>query len=67
MDLGTVTYEDGQSRLFCVSCGIGYDAAVCEEALHSKMKNVLNKIGLGKLTYLSIGPETAFCSESRFR
>ena len=54
MDLGTVTYEDGQRRRFCVSCGIGYDAAVCEEALHSKMKNALNRIGLGKLTYLGI-------------
>lgn len=54
MDMGTVTYEDGESRHFAVSCGIGFDAAVCEEALHSKMKVMLNKIGLGKLTYLSI-------------
>ena len=64
MDLGTVTYEDGQSRHFCVSCGIGYDAAVCEEALHSKMKNVLNKIGLGKLTYLSIALKQLFAAKS---
>jgi len=54
MDLGTVTYDDGTSRRFCVSCGIGYDAAVCEEILHSKAKKILNKIGLGKLTYLAI-------------
>lgn len=54
MDIGTVTYEDNQTRRFCVSCGMGYDAAVCEEALHSKMKNFLNRIGLGKLTYLGI-------------
>ena len=64
MDLGTVTYEDGQSRHFCVSCGIGYDAAVCEEALHSKMKNVLNKIGLGKLTYLSIALKQLFAAKA---
>ena len=37
-----------------MSSGIGFDAAVCEEALASKFKNTLNKIGLGKLTYLSI-------------
>lgn len=54
MDLGTVTYEDGVKRRFAVSCGIGFDAAVCEEALRSKAKKVLNRIGLGKLTYLSI-------------
>lgn len=54
MDLGTVTYADGQKRRFAVSCGVGYDAAVCEEALHSGIKKVLNRIGLGKLTYLGI-------------
>jgi len=53
-DLGTVTYSNGESRRFAVSCGIGFDAAVCEESLHSKMKLVLNKLGLGKLTYLGI-------------
>lgn len=54
MDLGTVTYPDGMKRRFAVSCGIGFDAAVCEEALRSRMKKVLNKVGLGKLTYLII-------------
>lgn len=67
MDLGCLTYEQApeqlsrqhskdflSKRLFSVSSGIGFDAAVCEEALASKFKNVLNKIGLGKLTYLSI-------------
>ncbi|MBD5549153.1 MAG: diacylglycerol kinase family lipid kinase [Lachnospiraceae bacterium] len=67
MDLGCLTYEQVSSQLsrqhsndlmltrfFSVSSGIGFDAAVCEEALASKFKNVLNKIGLGKLTYLII-------------
>lgn len=54
MDLGTVTYPDGGTRHFCVSCGIGFDAAVCQEALHSRLKKAMNKIGLGKLTYLGI-------------
>ena len=54
MDLGVLTYSDGEVRRFAVSCGIGFDAAVCEEALHSKVKPVLNRIGLGKLTYLGI-------------
>lgn len=54
MDLGTVFYPDGETRRFAVSCGIGFDAAVCEEALHSGIKKVMNKLGLGKLTYLGI-------------
>ncbi|MCR4787356.1 MAG: diacylglycerol kinase family lipid kinase [Lachnospiraceae bacterium] len=41
-------------RFFDVSMGIGYDAAVCEEALTSSMKKALNRIGLGKLIYLCI-------------
>lgn len=67
MDLGLLTYEDTAEELsrqhsdevcsmryFAVGCGIGFDAAVCEEALNSNFKNVLNRIGLGKLTYLTI-------------
>lgn len=67
MDIGCVTYESTSGELsrhhgeeillkryFSVSCGIGFDAAVCEEALSSGFKNILNKIGLGKLTYLVI-------------
>lgn len=41
-------------RFFAVSSGIGFDAAVCEEALVSRFKSALNKLGLGKLTYLAI-------------
>lgn len=41
-------------RYFIVSSGIGFDAAVCEEALSSNIKDLLNKLKLGKLTYLGI-------------
>ncbi|MBP9996638.1 MAG: YegS/Rv2252/BmrU family lipid kinase [Lachnospiraceae bacterium] len=63
MDLGVVHYENSlvrngnmsiPDRYFMVSTGIGFDAAVCEEAMHSKLKNALNRCGLGKLTYLSV-------------
>ncbi len=60
MDLGTVTYPDGETRRFCVSCGMGFDAAVCQEALHSRLKKAMNKIGLGKLTYLGIALKQLF-------
>ena len=67
LDLGTIHYNNmtktlsrlhdtriSADRKFDVSCGIGFDAAVCEEALSSNTKNMLNKLGLGKLTYGSI-------------
>lgn len=43
-----------KSRYFVISSGIGFDAAVCEEALTSRLKDMLNKVKLGKLTYLGI-------------
>lgn len=58
MDLGCVSWKEGgerRRRYFAVSCGIGFDAAICQEALCSRMKDLLNRFGLGKLTYLGIG------------
>ncbi len=58
MDVGCLTYKDSedqpQRRYYAGSCGIGYDAAVCQETLTSNIKVFFNKIGLGKLTYLAI-------------
>lgn len=64
MDLGTVTYSDGTMRRFAVSCGIGFDAAVCEEALRSRIKRAMNRLGLGKLTYLGIALRQLFASKA---
>lgn len=54
MDIGRVSFKDGTGRYFAVSCGMGFDAAVCEETNRSTFKKVLNRIGLGKLAYLTI-------------
>lgn len=61
-DLGVLVYESDVKarRLFNVSCGIGYDAAICEEVQISPAKKVLNKIGLGKLVYLVIALKQLF-------
>lgn len=64
VDHGIITYtQSGLSHKFAVSCGVGYDAAVCKEALRSRTKKVLNKIGLGKLTYLIIGIKQIFTNK----
>lgn len=68
LNIGLLTYLDGndissnqsvrnsssERRLFNVSSGIGFDAAVCKKAMDSTMKDILNHMGLGKLTYLGI-------------
>ena len=66
IDNGLVISEDGDIvRKFGVSSGIGYDAEICEKALHSKLKNFLNKFGLGKLVYYMIGLALIFTSKAR--
>lgn len=54
MDVGQVSFKDGTYRYFAVSCGMGFDAAVCEETNRSTFKKAFNRIGLGKLAYLTI-------------
>lgn len=77
VDLGILTYESAseitsrlhqrsvhKSRYFVVSSGIGFDAAVCEEALSSSIKNALNRFKLGKLTYLCIALKQLFAAKA---
>lgn len=53
MDVPHISCGSNSSR-FAISCGIGFDAAVCHEVGITPMKKVLNKIGLGKLVYLFV-------------
>jgi YegS/Rv2252/BmrU family lipid kinase len=53
IDLGLASYR-GRRHYFAVSCGCGFDAAVCHEAIASPLKNLLNRLKLGKLTYVGI-------------
>lgn len=59
MDLGCVTCGK-RKRLFGVSTGLGFDAAICYEALGSPIKRVMNKIHLGKLTYALLAVKQLF-------
>ena len=64
MDVGCVTFQDGTRRYFAVSCGMGFDAAVCEETNRSTFKKALNRIGLGKLAYLTIAVKQLLTAKS---
>lgn len=70
MDIGCVEYKDCrhdapalQKHYFAVSCGLGYDAAICEEAVHSIIKRIMNHLGLGKLTYVIIALKQLACAK----
>lgn len=53
MNVGILSYKNRQKR-FVVSTGIGFDAAICHQAVISRLKVLLNRIHLGKLTYAAI-------------
>lgn len=62
MDLGSVSWgKSNVKRYYAISSGVGIDAEVCKMALTSKLKTFLNKIGLGKFTYLILTIK-ALCS-----
>lgn len=60
MDLGLVTDEEGNSRYFAISSGIGIDADVCKASMTSKLKGVLNHLRLGSLTYVLLTVKALF-------
>ncbi|MBQ8054753.1 MAG: diacylglycerol kinase family lipid kinase [Lachnospiraceae bacterium] len=45
--------ESDNTRLFNISAGIGFDAAVCRQADGSFLKTILGRIRMGKLVYIS--------------
>ena len=59
MDVGLVT-RAGRERRFAVSTGIGFDAAICHQVAVSKLKVFLNKIKLGKLSYVFVALNRLF-------
>lgn len=57
MDYGVATYgtERVEHRRFAVSSGIGLDAAVCHDLLHSRARAVLDRLHLSRLAYIFTG------------
>lgn len=61
IDLGCLRLgKDNEKRYFAISAGVGLDAIVCKKALDSRLKKILNKVHLGKLTYLILTIQTLF-------
>ena len=65
IDVGKVWWEGcDKPRYFAISAGVGLDAIVCKKALTSKLKKFLNKIHLGKLTYIILTVQTLFSMDT---
>lgn len=66
LDYGVVSYgEDVISyRRFMVSSGIGLDAAICHNILHSRLRCVLNRLHFNGLSYILIGIRQLLCAKS---
>lgn len=62
MNIGELHYKN-KKRRFAVSSGIGFDADICHEAVVSHVKFFLNKLKLGKLTYVCIALHRLFVTK----
>ncbi len=61
IDLGKAEWPESEKpRLFAISSGVGMDALVCKKAATSKVKVILNKLGMGKLSYLVLTVQSLF-------
>lgn len=76
LDLGEVVYhnisdiqpvgrgrKDGDVRRFAVSCGFGYDAAICQGVEVSRFKPLLNRLHIGKLIYIFVAIRLIFSTK----
>lgn len=52
-DIGMAVSKE-TTRYFLVSSGIGYDADICRNVMFSPLKKLMNRLHLGKLTYVLI-------------
>lgn len=59
INVGELRYKN-KVRRFAVSCGFGFDADICHEVVVSRVKKFLNKLGLGKLTYVFVAVHRLF-------
>ena len=72
LDIGDLVYLDRYNekneplspgekhRYFNISCGVGFDAAVCWKVQTTPVKSLFNKLHLGKLSYIAIATQTIF-------
>ncbi len=60
---GDMKPHDPVTWRFNISCGIGFDAEICEMARRSKWKDALNRVHLGKLIYIGVALKQIFVTK----
>lgn len=53
VNIGILEYNN-KKRRFAVSAGLGFDAEVCHRITFSRLKPILNRFSLGKLSYVGV-------------
>ena len=65
IDLGEAQWPEVQKpRKYAISSGVGMDALVCKKMLTSKVKVIMNKLGLGKVSYLIVTVQSLLSMET---
>ena len=64
MDVAVLTRNHKKWR-FAVSCGKGFDAAVCHQTMVSRLKPFLNKIKMGKLVYVMVALQRLYADQPK--
>jgi len=65
IDLGEAQWSEAKkSRKYAISSGVGMDALVCKKMLTSKIKVIMNKLGLGKVSYLIVTVQSLLSMET---
>ncbi len=59
VDIGLLS-KAGKNRKFAISAGIGFDAAICHQVAISKYKYILNRLKMGKLSYVFVALNRLF-------
>lgn len=62
-ETGRLISSDDQSRYFNISSGMGFDAEICAHVEASGMKKILNKVHLGKMSYITAALKVIFESK----
>ena len=65
IDLGLAQWPQAEKpRKYAISSGVGMDALVCKKIATSKIKGLMNKMGLGKVSYLIMTVQSLLTMET---
>lgn len=65
IDLGVAQWPAAKKpRKYAISSGVGMDALVCKKNATSKIKVIMNKLGLGKVSYLIVTVQSLLTMET---